>query len=143
MHVSQVVVDISKVFFAGALVSALLCEIYVSFGWLLYNWWQRLARFFVDITAGIIVITRDFVSITCPAWEIVADRLQKGRKYYIPWTRTPPVIIRSPDHMQVLSDSPGLSQRAVYADVTSSTTYLAAVGILSDIPIRSSVFSTP
>ena len=37
--------------------------------------------------------------------------------YYKPFLRREPVIIRSPDAMQELSEAPELSQRAVYADV--------------------------
>ena len=43
---------------------------------------------------------------------------KKAGRYYIPWSRKSPIIVRSPDHMQELSEAPELSQRAVYADVS-------------------------
>lgn len=62
-----------------------------------YLWLNRIA----SLTIMVLEISRDFAS---------------GR-YYIPWNRQSLVIIRSPDHMQELSEAPELSQRAVYADV--------------------------
>lgn len=42
---------------------------------------------------------------------------QRSGIYYNPFKRAEPVIIRSPDAMQELSEATELSQRAVYADV--------------------------
>jgi len=42
---------------------------------------------------------------------------QRSGTYYNPFRRAKPVIIRSPDAMQELSEAAELSQRAVYADV--------------------------
>jgi len=42
---------------------------------------------------------------------------QRSGIYYNPFRRAKPVIIRSPDAMQELSEAAELSQRAVYADV--------------------------
>ena len=39
----------------------------------------------------------------------------------MPWGRKEPVIIRSLDHMQELSEASELSQRAVYADASPNT----------------------
>ncbi|MCJ1461139.1 hypothetical protein MMC28_011521 [Mycoblastus sanguinarius] len=47
--------------------------------------------------------------------EVFHD-FQSGH-YYIPFARKTPVIIRSPEHIQELSEAQELSQRAVYADI--------------------------
>ena len=47
------------------------------------------------------------------------DSGKRAGIYYKPFWRKEPVIIRNPDAMQELSESPALSQRAVYADVRS------------------------
>ena len=47
----------------------------------------------------------------------LADTEERHGVYYKPFGRQEPVIIRSPDAMEELSEAPELSQRAVYADV--------------------------
>ena len=42
---------------------------------------------------------------------------QRSGTFYMPFGRKEPVIIRSPDAIQELSEAAELSQRAVYADV--------------------------
>lgn len=49
-----------------------------------------------------------------------ADFLKQSGVFYNPLGGKPPVIIRSPEAMQELSEAPQLSQRAVYSDVGSA-----------------------
>lgn len=48
------------------------------------------------------------------------DNSQRSGVYYLPFGQKDPVVIRSQDVLQELSEAPELSQRAVYADVCSN-----------------------
>ena len=49
--------------------------------------------------------------------RVASDSDKRSGIYYKPFGRQEPVIIRSPDAIQELSEAPELSQRAVYSDV--------------------------
>lgn len=65
-------------------------------------------------------IVRDYVSQgheKYRPWKAHKDK--RSGIYYKPFGRKEPVIIRSPEAIQELSEASDLSQRAVYADVSN------------------------
>lgn len=82
------------------------------------EWQERL----LVLCNSVLKVSSDFVStLNFIQLSIASHACQKSRRYYVPWSRTKPVIIRSPDHMQELSEATELSQRAVYADVSTTS----------------------
>ena len=76
------------------------------------------------LSSHLVKVFRDFVRFEiCRYMEFSVNGNKRSGIYYVPFRRHGPVIIRSPEAIQELSEAPELSQRAVYADVCQSAQF--------------------
>ena len=61
------------------------------------------------VRRNITAVAWDYMGVTDDPSENTADNTQRAGMYYIPFNRTGPIIIRSPDAMPELSEAPRLS----------------------------------
>lgn len=73
------------------------------------------------VRRNITAVAWDYMGVTDDPSENTADNTQRAGMYYIPFNRTGPIIIRSPNAMPELSEAPRLSAERYLRSCSSVT----------------------